>query len=534
MRYKIHFTKEKRTYEAEEGMTLLQAAIAAEIFPDAPCGGLGKCGKCKMWVDEIEILACQTEVHQEMWVDTGIDEKKNAQILQTGLGRGVACAPGELPHEVLRPLLAAVDLGSTSVVAYLIDGKTGEMLSIKSMLNPQRQYGADVVMRGNYAMEHGAQTLSGCIRDGIDELLHKSAEDIGRNAEDIVRITMVGNSCMHHLFLEIPVDTLVVAPYEPKVKDGVVRSALECGLHVYPEAKLFWLPNVGGFVGADTAACILAAEYDKREELTLMIDIGTNGEMVLGDKNGFSACSTAAGPAFEGAKITCGMRGSAGAIDHVSLRDGEIWYHMIGDDEWKKADGEPEYIAAEESQKKTELTEKVNEQSEAEHSIEYEKLDKPTGICGSGLLDAVHCLLLTDQIDDTGRMEETFYFSSDVFLNQRDIRELQLAKAAIAAGVQMLCKRRRVKVTEIKKVLLAGAFGNYMNPESACGIGLIPKELLDCIIPVGNLAGKGAQIAALNEDEYQKSKDLAKEADFVELALDPDFQDVYVDEMFFL
>lgn len=498
MKYKVHFQKENCSFEAEEGITLLQAAIGAGLFPDAPCGGMGKCGKCKMLVDEQEVLACQTKINRETRADTCSDTQKDAQILQTGLGRTVVCEPGILPESVSHPLLAAVDLGSTSVVAYLMDGVSGAELGTKSMLNPQRQYGADVVMRCNYVLEHGVKSLSTCIREAIDGLLHGLADEVGKNASDIVRVAMAGNSCMHHLFLEIPVDTLAMAPYEPRIKEGVIRKTADCGLNLHKEAELLWLPNIGGFVGADTTACILVSEYDRRDEATLMIDIGTNGEMVLGDKEGFSACSTAAGPAFEGAKITCGMRGSEGAIDHVRIQEGRLFYHVIGNDAWI----EP-------------------------------KSGKAKGICGSGLLDAVHCLLQMGHIDETGRMEETYYFTEDVFLNQRDIRELQLAKAAIAAGIQMLCRRRGIEVKEIQRVLLAGAFGNYLNPVSACGIGMIPKELLGRIAPMGNLAGKGAQIAALNEEEYSRSKILAENTDYIELATDPDFQDVYIDELSF-
>ncbi|MDD3797461.1 MAG: ASKHA domain-containing protein, partial [Lachnospiraceae bacterium] len=485
MKYKVHFIKENCSYEAEEGMRLLDAAIAAGITPDAPCGGMGKCGKCRMIVNGREVLACQTTVKEELYVSICTEEKENIKILRTGLGRAVPCVPGLLPGDVAEPLLAAVDLGSTSVVGYLLDGKSGELLGVQSMLNPQSQFGADVVVRSSYAMEHGADKLSHCIREAVDSLLGRLAESCGHRKEDIVRVVMAGNSCMHHLFLEIPVDTLVMAPYVPKVKEAVSRPASDCGIRIHPQGTVYWLPNIGGFVGADTTACILAAEFDEREELTLMIDIGTNGEMVLGNRDGYSACSTAAGPAFEGAKITCGMRGSTGAIDHVQWTDGKLAYHVIGEGE-------------------------------------------PLGICGSGLLDAVACLLRTGQIEESGRMEETCYFTPEVYLNQKDIRELQLAKAAIAAGIQLLCRQRGVRPEEIRKVLLAGAFGNYLDPKSACRIGMIPAVLQDRIVPVGNLAGQGAQIAALCAEEYERSRRLASRAEFLELALNPGFQDVFV------
>lgn len=224
--------------------------------------------------------------------------------------------------------------------------------------------------------------------------------------------------------------------------------------------------------------------------MTLLVDIGTNGELVLGNRDGIISCSTAAGPAFEGAKITCGMRGSVGAIDHISLENGEFIIHVIGDGE-------------------------------------------ATGICGSGLLDGAACLLKAGKIDETGRMEETCYFTDRVYLNQRDIRELQLAKAAIAAGIQILCQRKGIRPADIQRVLIAGAFGNYLDPASACAIGMLPPELAGKITSIGNAAGEGARMAALNRGQFERSKVLTEKAEFVELALDPDFQDVYVDEMEF-
>lgn len=490
MKYPVHFINEKRTFMAEAGTTVLEAEIAAGIVPDAPCGGKGTCGKCKVVLNGREALACQSRISRESTVVTFSDQNQNYQILRTGLGRAVDCVPGPLPGNVKTPLLAAVDLGSTSVVAYLIGGVSGKVLGSKSIMNPQRQFGADVVMRCSYAMEHGMDTLSSCIREAINRLLHDIAFDCGLSAKDIVRIVMAGNSCMHHLFLGIPVNTLALAPYEPLIKDAVTKKASDFGIHVCPDAQLHWLPNIGGFVGADTAACILTAEYDRKEEMTLLIDIGTNGEMVLGNKDGYSVCSTAAGPAFEGARITCGMRGSTGAIDRVHLENGKPVYHVIGD-------------------------------------------CPPRGICGSGLLDAVYCLLQTGQIDKSGRMKDIYRFTPDVYLTPKDVRELQLAKAAIAAGVQLLCRHRNIELSDIQELLLAGAFGSFLDPVSACGIGLLPGLLIDRIRPIGNAAGQGAQIAALNVMEFERSRELAAKADFLELAMSPDFQDVYVDELSF-
>ena len=488
--YRIFFEREEKSVMVEEGTTLLQAAINAGLEPNAPCGGAGKCKKCQMKVDGEVILSCQTKVERDMVVDTMPDEKKEkAQLLMEGLMRPVDLATGVLP-QADNPLLAAIDLGSTSIVLYLHDAITGERLGVQSALNPQRQYGGDVVQRANTAMEQGPKVLSGCVRTTINELLNELPRKIGRTPQDIVRIVMVGNSCMHHLFLEYPTGSLVLAPYIPYVKEPVTVKAAEVDLHVHPEAELHWLSLIGGFVGADTVGCILAADMDKREKLTLMVDIGTNGEMVLGNKIFMTATSTAAGPAFEGAKITCGMRGGDGAIDHTWIENGKLAYHVIGDVE-------------------------------------------PIGICGSGLLDAVAQLLELEWIEPSGRMEETYYFTDKVFINQKDVRELQLAKAAIAAGIVLLCRYEGHQVGDIQELLLAGAFGNYLDPHSACAIGLLPPELEERIVPVGNAAGAGAEIAVLNHNEERRAAEMAEKVKFVELANDPEFQDVYVDEMFF-
>lgn len=490
IKYRITFADENRSLQVEAGKTVLQTQIDAGLTPDAFCGGKGKCGKCKVVIDGKEVLACQTVIDRDMTVYTGQQKTEQAQILAEGSQAQLAFLPGDLPGDLDNPLLGAVDIGSTSVVAYLMDGKTGELLGTRSALNPQRQFGADVVNRCSYALTNGAEILSGCIRNTINTLFRELAREHGRVSEEIVRIVMVGNSCMHHLFLEISTKNLALVPYTPEVTEALELRAADYDLHVHPWAQLWWLPNIGGFVGADTVGCLVASDLDTCEEMTLLADIGTNGELVLGNRDGIISCSTAAGPAFEGAKITCGMRGSVGAIDHISLENGEFRIHVIGDGE-------------------------------------------ATGICGSGLLDGAACLLKAGKIDETGRMEETCYFTDRVYLNQRDIRELQFAKAAIAAGIQILCQRKGIRPADIQRVLIAGAFGNYLDPASACAIGMLPPELAGKITSVGNAAGEGARMAALNRGQFERSKVLAEKAEFVELALDPDFQDVYVDEMEF-
>lgn len=337
-------------------------------------------------------------------------------------------------------------------------------------------------------MQGNAPVLSSCIRGALSELTLKAAKQAGISPDEIMVASIVGNTAMHHMLLEIDPSPLTVPPYMPAVSEALCIPP-EGILPICPAGIIRVLPNIAGFVGADTVGCLLSTRLDQMDDLTLMIDIGTNGEMVLGNKKHRIACSTAAGPAFEGAKIECGMRGAPGAVDHVTLVQNQIDFHVIGD-------------------------------SDAQ------------ALCGSGLLDLIAVLLKTGTISESGRMESgnVFYLEgTSVYLTQKDVREVQLAKAAIRAGIELMCRAMKVQVSDIRQVLLAGAFGNYLDPKSACAIGMIPPILHDRIIPIGNAAGEGARLAALSEEEYECSRTLASETEFLELASMPDFNDCYVD-----
>ena len=468
-----------RVLEAPEGAVLLDILRQQGLHPDAPCGGKGTCGKCRVLVDGKEALACQTRVDRDMTVL--LPRQQGAQILTDA--RAVSIQPDGTNKYVI-----AFDLGTTTVVAYLMDGITGQLLSKESCMNPQAQYGADVISRIQYAMDGNAATLSGCIRSALGELTRKAAEKAGISTEEITLGCIVGNTAMHHLLLEIDPQPLTVPPYMPAQSQALCIPSQEI-LPIHPKGTVRILPNIAGFVGADTVGCLLSTRLDTLEELTLMIDIGTNGEMVLGNKHRRIACSTAAGPAFEGAKIECGMRGAPGAIDHVTYQEGKLSFHVIGEGE-------------------------------------------AVGLCGSGLLDLIAALLEKGEISESGRMESGTVFPIEgtrVYLTQKDVREVQLAKAAIRAGIELLCQAMKVRPEDIHQVLLAGAFGNYLNPASACAIGMIPPVLQSRIIPIGNAAGEGARLAALNEEEFECSKRLASETEFLELASMPEFNDCYVD-----
>ena len=456
----VTFLPDNITITVAPGTTLLQAQIAAGLRPDAPCGGRGTCGKCRVEVAGETVLACRTLVQEDMTVV--LPEKQAGTILTQG-----HCE--ERRADGSHALAAAFDIGTTTLVGFLLDGKTGALLATASAMNPQFQYGADVIARIEAAMAHPEPVLQQCLLPVLSELLY----ELTPTPENITLASIVGNTAMHHLLLAIDPKPLVTPPYMPRVREALVLPAAP-RLPIHPDG------------------CMTAVDFGSVEELTLMIDIGTNGEMVLGTKGRRIACSTAAGPAFEGAKISMGMRGSTGAIDHVWIEKGQLRHHVIGE-------------------------------------------TSARGICGSGLLDAVACLLELEIIDESGYLEGKQYTipGTCVTLTQADIREVQLAKAAIRAGIELMCVHLGVTPADIRSVLLAGAFGNYLDPRSACRIGMIPPVLLDRIRPIGNAAGEGAQICAVSAAAYEYSKKLAAETEFLELASRPEFQDCFVDALEF-
>ena len=570
----VKFVRENIEIEMEDGASVLEAEIRAGLRPDAPCGGLGKCGKCLVKINGEVVKACQVRISEgETCVVETLDRAGSEKILTDGFNREVVFEPGlrmvqvklekarpgekrsdwqrlldelaemdsdvepermevdlklagelygmrrdsddwyviysgrrilEMRKQAGRRCLAAFDIGTTTIAGYLLDSEDGRILAVESRMNPQAQYGADVIMRANYALEHGTDVLSRCIREAVNEMLGVLAGDAGISREDIFQVCIVGNTCMHHLFLGISPASLVHAPYTPAVSERLVLNAGDYGLDVQRKAELIMLPDIAGYVGADTCGCLLALRQDQKDEISLMIDIGTNGEMVLGNRNRLVTCSTAAGPAFEGAKIECGMRGAAGAVDHVKYENGKWDYTTVGN-------------------------------------------QPAVGLCGSGLIDLVAGLLDAGMLDENGALssgqEKQGVFmlvpleqagnERGVYLTQKDIGEVQLAKAAIAAGIQMLMKRLGITEEEICSVYIAGAFGNYMDPVSAGKIGLLPAALVKKVKPVGNAAGEGAKIALVNEREMLEMDELVGKIDFVELAASGDFQDYFIDELGF-
>ncbi len=560
---------------------MLEAAHDAGIHLRAVCGGKGICGKCRVKIaghkeftaeekvfltaDELKAgyrLACQTTIQRNMTVEVPEESLLRKQrILVEGVTRKITLDPNvkkiflnlplptlednradierirdsveytitkinlealkEIPFvlresdfEVTLVFLGnelagceegdttqhnygiAFDIGTTTVVGYLLDLNTGEQLSVCARMNPQISFGDDVISRINYgqtreALEKLTMSLRVCLLEIIDEL----SETGNIEEDDIYELSIAGNTCMHHLFLGISPKSLAVSPYVP-----VVREALSVRSNLYGK-RMYVLPVIAGFVGADTVADLIA--YPPDDKPRLLIDIGTNCEVVLGTKKRILACSTAAGPAFEGAHITHGMRAAPGAVEVVKIDD-DITCETVGD-------------------------------------------EPPRGIAGSGLISAAAEMLKWGIMDSSGRLQKEHAFSSrmkgkkkpefmltdTISLTQKDLREVQLAKGAIFAAQRILLKTYGAKVSDLEEVVLAGAFGNYIPKEAAKVIGLIFDLPAEKIKSIGNAAGVGAKLCLLSKKERERAKELSENIEYVELSSRKDFQQEFMDAMFF-
>ncbi len=485
----IHILPEDVRLEVPAGTDLREALRRAGIFLDAPCGGQGKCRKCSVRVDGEEVLACQTAVGRDVTVV--VPEKHDLHVMQKGTGAALRMDP-------LRPgPLLAVDIGTTSVVCFLLDGTDGRELASESALNAQAVFGADVISRIRAALSGDLERERDAICTQLAGMIETVCRRAGTVPAEIGVVSVVGNPTMQQLFLGIPPDNLAGVPFAPVLTEAKTIPCRDV-LPLCENAALLIVPDIAGYIGADTMGCVLSTGISETDELTLMVDIGTNGEMVLGDRDRLIACSTAAGPALEGANISCGMRGADGAVDHVRWGGGAPVCSVLGG-------------------------------------------GTARGICGSGLIDAVAVFLEAGLLNRRGRIQSTgerdgqraLALTDTVFLTQEDIRQVQMAKGAICAGVRLMAKQLGREVADIRRVLLAGAFGSFMDPESACRIGLLPEELRGRITAVGNAAGTGAKMLACDRNELARSQRLKEKIEFLELASLPDFSGAFARAMNF-
>jgi uncharacterized 2Fe-2S/4Fe-4S cluster protein (DUF4445 family) len=412
------------------------------------------------------------------------------------------------------PVGVAVDLGTTKVAGYLIDLESGEVLASVGIVNAQISYGEDVIARLAYAARNpgGADELASVVRSGIDRLVGNLAETAGVAREQIVDAAIVGNTAMHHLFLGLPTRQLSAAPFVPAASAAMDVRARDLGIAMAPDATIHMPPVIGGFVGADTVAMVIGADLDRLEKVAVGVDIGTNTEIVLRRPGlgHLAAASCASGPAFEGAHIRDGMRAAAGAIEGVVIDGDHAEVRVIGD-------------------------------------------GAPIGICGSGIVDAVSELYRTGRIDGRGRFQraasgvvegdrgpefqlvspEQSGHGRGIAITQNDINEIQLAKGAIAAGIEILLESTGTPREDVEEVIVAGAFGTYLNLESALAIGLLPRLPRAAYSQIGNAAGTGARAALLSLRERERARRIARGTRYLELTSNPGFHRRFAHSMLF-
>lgn len=607
----VTFQPSGRIVQVEQGDSLRNVIGSSEIDLRMPCGGKGICGKCKVVfqsgapdatpidedrLSEIELaqgyrLACKASIFRDavIYMPSG-DGMLSSKVLTVGTARKVkpvsaitkrhaivpkpsvedlrsdlarildslgaigvvdtvcelsllrslssdvrdagyditgvfangnliAIEPGDTTAELYG---IAFDIGTTTLAGYLLDLNTGNQLAVASALNPQARVGDDVISRISYVMqdEDGLEALRSTVVEELNKITDSLLEGTGVSREAVYEASIVGNTCMTHLFMGIDPRHLAMAPYVPVVSQSLYLEASSIGLDIGKHGRVLVLPCIAGYVGADTVALILASDMYESDKLTLAVDIGTNGEIVMGSKDRLVACSTAAGPAFEGAHIKHGMRAAPGAIDSVWMDGLQIRFSAVG--------------------------------------------DKPaTGICGSGLLDAVIFMLKAGIIEDGGRIvdaeeipdayahlrgrivdgergndfilatvEETS-IDEPVVITQRDVREVQLAKGAIAAGIMSLMDELKVSTEDLDRVILAGAFGNYMRKESAIAAGLLPNVPVSKVHSVGNAAGEGAKLALISSDIRRDADNIGRHVDYIELTTSIGFQARFADALMF-
>ena len=416
----------------------------------------------------------------------------------------IAVEPGDTREESYG---VAVDLGTTTVVGTLMNLKTGMAEAVRSTLNGQAPFGADVISRISHGMQgdEAKAELRDAVRRTINTILSELYESAGVNRDRVYEMVIVGNATMLHLMLGIDATPISMMPFTPAFTDPLYLPALDVGIDIHPAGYVQTLPVIGAYVGADIVAGIMATGLAREDKMRVFVDVGTNGEIVLGSVKRVLCTAAPAGPAFEGSQIRCGMRATEGAIEGVTLTD-HVELQVIGGD------------------------------------------IVPRGICGSGLVDTVAQLRLAGLLDVGGKMRSreevpehplsdrlitvegvrAFLLGENVYLTQRDVRELQFGKGSIATGIKVLMDVMGVSATDLDEVLLGGSFGSYLNPESAKIIGLVPAVDVDRILSVGNTAGEGAKMALLSFRERQVAFELPDKVEYVELSGRSDFNDSFV------
>ncbi|MCX7771619.1 MAG: ASKHA domain-containing protein [Clostridia bacterium] len=549
----VTFLPQHKSIQVSEGTTILKAARQAGIVIESPCNGAGTCGKCKVRLDQESlkhvaasgkhqlsreeeeqgyVLSCEAKITGDIRVEV-IQKQKNEtlKILSKGQSFDISLKPyikkrytasenetyilaGESPigsesGDTTESIYGVVvDIGTTTLVASLVNLHSGEELDTASALNPQAVHAQDVLSRIKFASEgDGLEVMYSSLIDEVNGMIRKLTQRTGVSKDNIYEVIFSGNTCMLHLASHTNPESLGKYPYNPKVKGAQYHQAKAHQLEISEYGLIYLPPIISAYVGADITSGVLAAQLHEKKGITLFVDIGTNGEMVISFDGRLSATSTAAGPAFEGMNITHGMRAGEGAIELFEIND------------------------------KAEITLRVIGQTKA------------IGICGSGLLDIVGELVAAGVINksgkfidhETGSLPSTlkerlvkqdgklvFQVTQDVYLSQKDVRQVQLAKGAVRAGIEFLLDSKGVKASDVDKVLIAGSFGYHLRAKSLINLGLLPREFEGKIDFVGNTSKSGGQAFLLNEEYRNQMKQVVQEVEVLELANYKDFDKVFV------
>ncbi len=525
--YLIEFKPLGRRATCVAGATILDCCRENQIQISSTCGGQGKCRSCKVRIEkgivgdptenetkkllsnELERgwrLACQARPAGDLVVYLPADSSLTSTpaFKQELLGKIDADSKGKRLRNAYG---VAIDLGTTKIAGYLLNLSDGSILSSCAVANPQAVYGDDVISRITFAMgsEANGQKLKNTATGAIDGLILELAGMAGCKAGTITGAAICGNTAMHHLLLGLPVCQLARAPYLPWSKDSVNTDANQLGFKSIPGAVVYLLPIIGGYVGGDHVAVLVAVDALGIVETTLIVDIGTNTEISLAAGGNITSVSCASGPAFEGGHIKYGMKASAGAIDKITIKDGKVKYRTI-------AGG------------------------------------RPVGICGSGMLDAVAQMAGEGIVDSSGRLDrghplihtrggkaeiliaggDKSVDGEDIVITQGDIRELQLAKAAIRTGINVLLKSAGSVATGVRRIIIAGTFGNYIDIKSAVRVGMLPDLPMRRFSQVGNAAGAGTCMTLVSAAAREEAETIARRVHYLELADRPDFMEVFV------
>ncbi|MGB5822943.1 MAG: ASKHA domain-containing protein [Proteocatella sp.] len=492
--FKIKLPQENVELECSKGANLY-SVLASRGLIDAPCGGKGVCAKCAVTIDGKTVLSCEETVLENLIVCLP-ERNKVSPIISSGYMKRFE---PELKNKGEFGL--AIDIGTTTVVVSLIDLSTGLEVQSLSCLNAQKSYGQDVISRIQYCTENeeGTLKLQKLIVEDLNLLISQLVLQNRLKHSQIIEISIAGNTTMIHLLAGINPESMGSAPYVPAFYGPLKLRADDLGLSLDADCPVYCLSAIASFVGGDITAGMLACGIGQDDENVLFIDIGTNGEMLLSVKGELYCCSCAAGPALEGMNISCGIRAAAGAIEEVEIKSGKVKYKTIDD---KTANG----------------------------------------ICGSGLLCAIAQGVKHDIIGPSGRFTKhplvtkiqgkaSLILSEEheIYISQKDIRQVQLAKGAILSGILTLIESAGVEVKDLDKVIVAGQFGAHLEVESLVGSGLIPNELKDKITYAGNTSKSGSVVCLLSKKERFMSEQLAENIKYIEMSTLDGFEKVFVD-----